>query len=313
MPLEYIYSRKGLKSAGVVVASEFSTCSSLLSGSLKINPFNALSVADALDKALNMTAKECNQRRTRDISFVSTHPSSLWTRQILSDLQHLKGENGSSGKKSDKTVFSYHTSVQEIVHSKCLVDCYKTASNTGLSTLGTRILIFDYGGTLLFKEKFDVYIKQTLSAISGRKPTPKMMHALKVLSDDPNNIVMVMTGLTRLKVGDTFKGMKNITLVTSNGLVYSWGENLSSLCERRKESTTRGCSTSALDSALFPDDLFSQIDDEGREWSNFDFGIDWEAVCKIAVPIISQYTFRTNGTCLSPRWVYVIHFYFLYY
>jgi hypothetical protein len=27
-------------------------------------------------------------------------------------------------------------------------------------------------------------------------------------------------------VGDTFKGMNNITVVTSNGLVYSWGANL---------------------------------------------------------------------------------------
>lgn len=27
-------------------------------------------------------------------------------------------------------------------------------------------------------------------------------------------------------IGDTFKGMNNITVVTSNGLVYSWGANL---------------------------------------------------------------------------------------
>ena len=31
---------------------------------------------------------------------------------------------------------------------------------------------------------------------------------------------------TLIIIGDTFKGMKNITIVTSNGLVYSWGENL---------------------------------------------------------------------------------------
>ena len=39
-----------VENAGVVVASEFSTISSLLSGSLKINPFYALHVADTLDK-----------------------------------------------------------------------------------------------------------------------------------------------------------------------------------------------------------------------------------------------------------------------
>ena len=39
MPLEYIYARQHLESAGVVVASEFSCVSTLLSGALKvINP-----------------------------------------------------------------------------------------------------------------------------------------------------------------------------------------------------------------------------------------------------------------------------------
>jgi hypothetical protein len=37
---------------------------------------------------------------------------------------------------------------------------------------------------------------------------------------------VVITGLTKQKLGDTFAGLKNVTLATSNGLVYSWGQNL---------------------------------------------------------------------------------------
>lgn len=37
---------------------------------------------------------------------------------------------------------------------------------------------------------------------------------------------MVVTGLTKLKLGTIFKDMPNVTLVTSNGLVYSWGANM---------------------------------------------------------------------------------------
>jgi hypothetical protein len=37
---------------------------------------------------------------------------------------------------------------------------------------------------------------------------------------------MIVTGLTKLKLGDTFSNMKNLTLVTSNGLVYRWGMNI---------------------------------------------------------------------------------------
>lgn len=46
--------------------------------------------------------------------------------------------------------------------------------NAGICQAGSRVFIFDYGGTLLHKEKYDIYIKrQTLSAIAGRKPSGK--------------------------------------------------------------------------------------------------------------------------------------------
>ena len=38
--------------------------------------------------------------------------------------------------------------------------------------------------------QFDIYIKQTLSAISGRRPTESMMEAVRKLSDDPHNAVV---------------------------------------------------------------------------------------------------------------------------
>ncbi len=41
LPLEYIYARKDLPHAGVVVASEFTCCSTMLSGSQKVCPSHA--------------------------------------------------------------------------------------------------------------------------------------------------------------------------------------------------------------------------------------------------------------------------------
>ena len=43
---------------GVVILSEFSTCSGLLNGSLKINPFDPLKVADAIEKGLMLSSKD---------------------------------------------------------------------------------------------------------------------------------------------------------------------------------------------------------------------------------------------------------------
>lgn len=306
MPLEYIYARKGLDHAGLVICSEFSTCASLLNGSLKVNPFYALECADSLDKALQMGAREANSRRARDLSFVSSHPSALWTKNILGDLKALDEKRG-------KKRYQNRRALPDLVDKDVLMDAYESSRNVGLTVSGRRVFIFDYGGTLLYKEKHTIYIKQTLSAISGRKPTPAVMEALKTLSEDPNNVVVVMTGLTRLKLGDTFKGMKNVTLVTSNGLVFSWGANLlnSSDLIKHKDFLSASASSDRLsarvaqESAEFEQDFqglneFLQ-DDEGRIWSYLNFNIDWQAVCRIAVPIITKFTFRTNGTCLSPR------------
>jgi trehalose 6-phosphate synthase/phosphatase len=55
MPQEYIFARKDMESAGVVVASEFSLCSTLLNGAIKVNPFNIQNVSDMIDKVIVCT------------------------------------------------------------------------------------------------------------------------------------------------------------------------------------------------------------------------------------------------------------------
>ena len=39
----------------------------------------------------------------------------------------------------------------------------------------------------------------------------------------------------------------------------------------------------------------------GRWWQCLDYNIDWVGVRNIALPIITRFTFRTNGTCMTPR------------
>jgi len=362
MPLEYIYARQHLGSAGVVVASEFSTVSALLSGALKVNPFYALHVADTLDKALCMPAKECNNRRLRDMTFISTHPSSKWTKGILADLVMLKKQiKIDAAKDSLEDMLALARGGVEPLPVALNLDyisqCYDRARGAGLSTVGTRVFIFDYGGTLLHKEKQDVYIKQTLSAISGRRPTDAVMRAVRRLSDDPHNAVMVVTGLTKLKLNGIFSDMENVTLATSNGLVYSWGRNMLTAEEWEAQQAARAAwEDRALGEAVagFEMDLATHAapvapgskparrqssanvvrqwvaagtsagvvaeevsisesgrmalitaDEEelrgGRRWACLDYDINWLAVRAIALPIITRFTFRTNGTCMTPR------------
>ena len=103
MPMEFIYARKDEENAGVIVASEFSTCSTLLNGALKVNPFNVQLVTDQIGKALSMDLTERRNRRMRDIDFVSTHPSGKWTENILRDIAMFNQNQNQSHARSSRS------------------------------------------------------------------------------------------------------------------------------------------------------------------------------------------------------------------
>ena len=144
-----------------------------------------------------------------------------WTKQILIDIAYFNKSKASLAKPLQQIVENL-----PLLHHGAVEKAYTRAGKIGIAEPCRRLFIFDYGGTLLHSEKYDIYIKTTLSAISGRKPTAEMMASLRTLCDDPSNCVMVITGLTKMKLGDTFKDYPNLTIVTSNGLVYSWGKNM---------------------------------------------------------------------------------------
>jgi trehalose 6-phosphate synthase/phosphatase len=253
MPMEYLFVRKELEDAGVIIASEFSVCSTLLNGSIKINPFDTRKIADALHIALSMTTKEKNSRRSRDMEIVCSHPSDLWAQQILADLKTAKvlSDAGSSASappqrhsrhswkapprsqplaisatSSDK---SGEENIQECLPLSIprFLDAYDSAMLTrGLIRKGSRVFIFDYGGTLISNEKFDIYMKQTLSAITGRLPSKPVLESIRILSDDPNNCVLILTHITRDKMMGLFDDMPNVSIACSNGVVTTWGANL---------------------------------------------------------------------------------------
>ena len=247
MPMEYLFVRKELEDAGVIIASEFSVCSTLLNGSIKINPFDTRKIADALHIALAMTRKEKDSRRSRDMEIVCSHPSDLWAQQILADLTTAGSVGGGRGGpgRSSKLRNSFRLPRDQPLNmdgnlnndsdiQECLplsiprfLDAYDNAILTrGLIKKGSRVFIFDYGGTLISNEKFDIYMKQTLSAITGRLPSGPVLESIRTLSDDPNNCVLILTHITRDKMMGLFDDMPNVSIACSNGVVTTWGANL---------------------------------------------------------------------------------------
>lgn len=350
MPLEYIFCRKDLPDPGVVVASEFSTCSTLLNGSMKINPFNFRNVADVLHKAINMSLKEKEGRRKRDLTFVQTHTSAKWTNQILLDLSAKESINtGHLLPLLHRKMPAVQASdvVQESLPLQIAdpLAAYERALTTkGLTNTGTRVFIFDYGGTIVAYEKVDIYMKQTLHSMASL-PSPEMMGALKKLSEDENNCILINTSLSRKRLGSIFDDFENITIATSSGLVCSWGRNVMTVDEKddNEDSQSYLGSVASVDDAdksseegteESNDQIFHTVEGTAsadspsrgkrnfrdvcresfswtkqnqetfltsRTWDHMDLSIDWDEVKNIAVPIISKFTTRTNGTCMTQR------------
>jgi len=89
-----------------------------------------------------------------------------------------------------------------------------------------RVIILDYGGTLLTKEPWGKYLKKDVSATSGRKPRQGILESVKALSEKEGNIVVVVTGTARANLQMVFpdsEGFNKLGLAASDGKVFSWG------------------------------------------------------------------------------------------
>mmetsp|Transcript_29162 Transcript_29162/g.58248 ORF Transcript_29162/g.58248 Transcript_29162/m.58248 type:complete len:1101 (-) Transcript_29162:54-3356(-) len=254
-PLEYVYCRGG-GVPGVVVCSEFSAACNILNGALRINPFDVQQTSAVLDKALKMGLDEKEKRRGRDIDFVSQRTASQWSRHVLRDLKEAVAaskEEDAGNVVSEGELLSFsHVNVMN------LVSAFRSSSE--------RVIICDYGGTLLSKEAPGKYLKRDISATSGRKPRPDVMSSLERLCEDPRNTVFVVSGVNRRELEGSLGSIPRIGLAASNGACFSWP---------------------------------STAEDGAREWHAFQFGVDWEDVKAVAIPIMSKYAARTNGSSLK--------------
>merc|ERR1712194_497068 len=120
------------------------------------------------------------------------------------------------------------------------------------------------------------YLKREILGRSGNKPPPQVLEALALLCSDSRNTVYVNSGDSAENVLNALGHIHNLGLAVSNGAKFS------------------------------PP---MQDKDEERRWQTFDLGVDWDAVKRVALPVLSKYTARSNGsfvklTSFSIGWSY---------
>ena len=112
--------------------------------------------------------------------------------------------------------------------------------------------------------------------ISGHKPPEETMQALTELCSDERNIVFVVSGDTEKNIESAIGGIVGLGLAAGNGGSIS-------LPLKPGETT--------------------------RKWEAIDLGVNWEAVLQRAMPVLSKFTARANGsfvkhTASSIGWSY---------
>ena len=292
-PLEFIYC-KDSNNPGVVITSEFSAVCSILNGALRVNPYDIQMAITVIDKALSMDYQEKEGRRYRDLDFVRNCPSDKWVRNVLRDLNDATdaaGRGRSSTNNSSTTTptaASYTprkikqeqlegTAAFLLKESKAAFTHLNPKSlKRAYDNSNRRVIILDFNGTIVMKEPPGKYLKRDILGTSGNKPPPKIMEALTLLCQDPKNTVYVVSGDSSENVMNALGQLSNLGLAVSNGAMFS--------------------------------PPMSDGDSE-RRWQTFDLGVDWEAVKRVALPVLSKYTARSNGsfvklTTFSIGWSY---------
>jgi len=288
-PMEYIFSHKEPDTPGVVIVSEFSAVSSILNGALRVNPYDIPMSIATLDQALNMSIQEREGRRYRDIEFVSNSPSDQWVKNVLRDLKDATQHRASGSESNSNISTPYATptpsSYEEVSTTAAFLAQEKNLSFTHLDLQSLqrtyqaakrRVIILDFNGTIVLKEPPGKYLKREILGTSGNKPPPAVLEALDALSRDPKNLVYVVSGDSSENVLNALRTLKNIGLAISNGAKFS--------------------------PPMRPDQ-------RKREWLTFDLGVNWEKVKSVALPVLSKYTARSNGsfvklTTFSIGWSY---------
>ncbi|KAH6795603.1 hypothetical protein C2S51_036589 [Perilla frutescens var. frutescens] len=183
---------------GVLVLSEFAgAAQSLGAGAILVNPWNITEVAAAIGQALNMQPEEREKRHRHNFEHVTTHTAQQWAEFFVSELNDTVIEAQMRIRKNPPQL-----AFSDAIHR------YKQSKN--------RLLILGFNATLT----------ESVDALGRRgdqikemelKLHPDLKEPLASLCNDPNTIIVVLSGSDRKVLDENFEEY-NMWLAAENGM-----------------------------------------------------------------------------------------------
>eukprot|EP00316_Scyphosphaera_apsteinii_P000273 CAMPEP_0119325226 /NCGR_PEP_ID=MMETSP1333-20130426/65276_1 /TAXON_ID=418940 /ORGANISM="Scyphosphaera apsteinii, Strain RCC1455" /LENGTH=1012 /DNA_ID=CAMNT_0007333143 /DNA_START=95 /DNA_END=3133 /DNA_ORIENTATION=- len=213
--LEYVLARSlANQSAGVAVLSEFSGFSRVLNGTITVNPWSKLQFVAALDQALEMPATEREARARKDLQHVHNNTSEDWARRFLLDLKSMR-------RKSEEHWLAVGFGLTSFRMIGMGVD-FKALDTQqvllGYRRSSHRAILLDWGGTLT-EGITDMGFFDVREETQFEVPEA-VLSVLRNLCANPNNHVMILSGLGRDKVQAAFGSVPNLSLAVEHGFYY---------------------------------------------------------------------------------------------
>jgi trehalose 6-phosphate synthase/phosphatase len=178
---------------GVLILSEFAgSAQSLLSGAIRINPWNSEELASALHQALNLEPVERELRQFKLHRFVSTHTASFWAQSFLAELKDA------CQLASTRTGYPL-----ERLPMKRILAGYERSS--------CRLIIMDYDGTLTQVQS------RSLPQLAA--PGASLRALLEKLASDGMNSIYIVSGSERNLLDRWFCDL-DIGLVAEGGSFF---------------------------------------------------------------------------------------------
>jgi hypothetical protein len=205
-----------------------------LSGVIRVNPFDAHQVADSIESALSMSLKQRKEMHHHRFQYVMKRNTiGEWT---VSFLRHLE----------QSTLYNQDVNFIKVGwgNSARLVALQPNFKQVDASQLAPfyvssqrRIFLLDYDGTLVNSK----YTQSQAQESVQNKPPARLLGILRLLTEDPRNIVMIISGRDRHQLHAWFADLPELGLVAEQGCFIRWPASISDLCrESPAPASTQG-------------------------------------------------------------------------
>ncbi|ETO30774.1 trehalose phosphate synthase, partial [Reticulomyxa filosa] len=257
MPYEWTAAQGANKVPGVLIVSDFMGCVRSLNGVIRINPWQSSEVSHAIYQALTMSNAAKQMQHTRRFGHVMNYTFERWALAFLDDLKKA-GEAKASNEMVAIGMGSTFKWVCLPKHFTRIKD-HESSLVRSFAQCKYRILLFDYGGTLV-SDKNNWVIDDSHSqhntlaplqqqqqqhksspmiithTFKNNQPTRSpIVDYLNELTELPNTYVCVISGQTRSQIQVALSEFPNVyCLAAEKGAFLRWKGDDTTWSERSK-------------------------------------------------------------------------------